>query len=208
MSSDLCPKGIHFGPRKCTLGSRNRYQNYCLLVLCMDASFWVVLVCFGCLLGCSLGYPAAKINFFSISGSPPAFSWSRIVSEGAFGWYLDLFWGFRVAFRKRARWCPVPEASPWSFRKLQRRVLGFLLESSGTFFVISDRGLVLFVKKCPLGLFLATTIRGLLLQNHANRTVYFSKVEEVQTMAYVLPHVSQSDPFWLEKTILGGRNWY
>ena len=52
----------------------------------------------------------------------------------------------------------------------------------GPLFLVSDRRFVQSVKKCALRLFLGAKSKGLLLQNHANRTVHPSKIEGVLPM--------------------------
>ena len=93
-------------------------------------------------------------------------------------------------------WCPVSGAFSKGFWRLQRRVLGSLLEGSGIFFLLSDQESVRNVKKCSFGVFRGAKSRGLLLQKHANRTVHPSKIEGVRSRVYVLLYVSQGHAFW------------
>ena len=75
-------------------------------------------------------------------------------------------------------------------------------------FVASDKGFAQHAKTCSLGMFFGLKSNCLLLQNHANRTVHPSKIEDKLSMVYVLLHVSQRPPFWSPEPCLGPSKQY
>ena len=103
-------------------------------------------------------------------------------------------------------WCPVLEIISGCVRRPQSRVLASLGRVLGLNFALSDKEFVLSMKKCPLGLFLGAKIRGLLLQNHANRTVHPSKMEGALLQDYVRPYASQGIHFASQKLTLKASN--
>ena len=105
-------------------------------------------------------------------------------------------------------WCPVSGAFSGCFRRLQRRVLGSLLEGSGTFSLVSEQDSVRYVKKFSFRVFCGAKSTRLVLQKHANRTVHPSKIEGVLPMVQSLVHVSQRPLFWFPKACFGGSKQY
>ena len=63
---------------------------------------------------------------------------------------------------------------------------GTFCSALGPFSVVSDQEFVRDVKKCCLGVFLGEKSRRLVLQKHANRIVYRSKIEDRPVLVCIL----------------------
>ena len=61
------------------------------------------------------------------------------------------------------------------------------------------------MKKFSFGVFLGAKSKGLPLQNHANRTVYPSKIEGELPMAYIFQNGFLKTAFCCAKASSGGR---
>ena len=84
--------------------------------------------------------------------------------------------------------------------------MGSLLECFEASFWVLGRRVCAVCEKVLFQLFWRGKSKGLLVQNHANRTVYPLKIEDQLSIAYVFLLVFQRAPFWPLKACLGASN--